>query len=62
MHPALRPISLLLRGGSRCPQEHIVGDPTSQRAAPPQCSSCLEPGAAPAPVPGLFLLLVSDVR
>ena len=62
VHPAPCPISLLLWGGQHCPQERIVGDPAPQRAAPVQCSSCQEPGAAPAPVPGLSLLLVTDVR
>ena len=48
--------------GSAAPGNTLWGILLPSELPPPQCSSCQEPGAAPAPVLGLFLLLVTDVR
>lgn len=57
VHPAPCPISLLMWGGQRCPQEHIVGDPAPQRAAPRPV--LLLPGARSSPSPSARPFLAS---
>ena len=58
--PAPSPFSC--GAGSTAPRNALWGIPLPSELPPVQCSSCQEPGAAPAPVPGLSLLLVTDVR
>ena len=57
VHPAPCPISLLLWGGQRCPQECIVGDHAPQRAVPRPV--LLLPGARSSPSPSARPFLAS---